>query len=267
MTFNMIPGLDVGDSPSKPPIENPMITKKNKDSSSDKIATTYKIQILYRTKIVKRDVDVIEKMKCLMARLFQYDKSLQMFPYCGSNKSNPITTAKDIPHDLESFQIYIPDASINPKSKTLRMSFKITSELRLWQLKMIQGIRNYLTTYRIYLDETYLVTLDNVKVGGLILSHPQFTRRDTATRDLNRRINENEDTNIPVQLSPSNIWNSIGNKYPQKCWQWNAPRKMHTWSNRGYSLNFLTSQNQCNIVIPDTLNLYHLMPQEQSQIK
>jgi len=211
MNFDMIPGLDEIRPPSTAPIQKPMIQNEN-TSAMVELATTYKIQILYRTKIMKKDVDVIEKMKCLMARLFQYDKSMQLFPYSVTNKSNPITTAKDIPNDIESFQIYIPDASINPRSKTLRMSFKISSEMRLWQIKMIQGVKQYLSQYSVYLDETYLVTLDNVKVGGLILSHPQFTRRDIATNDLNTRINESEEIKTPIQLSPFNMWNSIGNK-------------------------------------------------------
>ena len=81
---------------------------------------------------------------------------------------------------------------------------------------MIQGVKGYISQYSIYLEESYLVTLDNVKVGGLILSHPQFTRRDTATRDLNRRINKNETTKTPIQLSPTNLWNTNGNKISTK---------------------------------------------------
>ena len=96
------------------------------------------------------------------------------------------------------------------------MSFRIASEYKLWQLKMISGIRNYLSQYKVYLEQSYLITLDNVKVGGLILSHPQFTRRDTATRDLNLRINENEEQKTPIQLSPSNMWNTQGKKISTK---------------------------------------------------
>ena len=50
------------------------------------------------------------------------------------------------------------------------------------------------------MDQTYLHTTDNAKIGCLILSHCQFTRRDAATTDLNKRINENESHITPVQL-------------------------------------------------------------------
>ena len=215
--FNMIPGLELGDINDKAPVEKPMMASNENKQNDSRNAKTYKIQILYRSQVKKRDVDAVEKMKCLMARLFQYDKTIQMLPYSPSHKSNnPILTTKDIPSEMEEFQIYVPSASVHSRSKTLRMSFKISSELRLWQIKMIQGVRGYLSQYSIYLDESYLVTLDNVKIGGLILSHPQFTRRDTATRDLNKRINENEKTITPIQLSPTNLWNTHGNKISTK---------------------------------------------------
>ena len=151
-----------------------------------------------------------------MARCFHFGKTLQLYPYDGSNKSNPITTSKNILSDTEVFQAYVPDASIHPKSNMLRMSFKIKSTLKLWQLKSIPRVRYYLSQYEIYLDQSYLVTFDNVKVGRLILSHPQFTRRDVATRDLNRRMNEHEDMKTPIQLSPTTIWNTNGNKISTK---------------------------------------------------
>ena len=151
-----------------------------------------------------------------MARMFQYNKTAQMRPYCVTNRSNPITTSKDIPTEHEEFQVYVPDASINPNSKMLHMSFKLSSELQLWQIKTISGVRRYLSQFAVYLDQSYLVTLENVKFGGLILSHPQFTRRDTATKDLNRRVNENEEKITPIQLSQSSLWNNNGNKISTK---------------------------------------------------
>ena len=82
---------------------------------------------------------------------------------------------------------------------------------------MIPNVRNYLNQFNIYLDQTYLSTFDNAKVGGLILSHCQWTRRDVATRDLNVRINENEKDKTPIQLSPYGMWNGKeGNKISTK---------------------------------------------------
>ena len=215
MNFDMIPGLEDGDMAAKAPVAKAMLDSKRKDTI-DKLVKTHKIQIQYRTKTDNRDINVIEKMKCIMARLFQYDKTLQLIPFGPDNKSNPITITKDIPHDQDGFQVYVPDSSVHPKSKMLRMSFKITSEKRLWQLKSIYGIKNYLAQYNIYLEETFLGTLDNVKVGGLVLTHPQFTRRDTAIHDLNKRLNENEDMVTPIQLSPTNLWNTNGSKISTK---------------------------------------------------
>ena len=40
-----------------------------------------------------------------------------------------------------------------------------------------------------------------------MLSHTQFTRRETATTDLNLRLNENESIKTPIQLSPYTMWN------------------------------------------------------------
>jgi len=42
------------------------------------------------------------------------------------------------------------------------------------------------------------------------MSHCQYTRRDTAANDISTRINENEDDNLPIQLTPHVLWNSKG---------------------------------------------------------
>ena len=89
----------------------------------------------------------------------------------------------------------------------LRMNFRVSSELPLWRLNSLPGIKNYLEKFGIYINQTYLSTTDNVKVGGLVLSHTQFTRRETATTDLNLRLNENESIKTPIQLSPYTMWN------------------------------------------------------------
>lgn len=81
---------------------------------------------------------------------------------------------------------------------------------------MTPQIRSFLTQSNIYLDPTYLSTFDNVKVGALILSHPQFTRRDSAIRDLNLRISKNEEDKTLIQLSPRIFWNESGSRISTK---------------------------------------------------
>ena len=206
-TPNMIHGLAKTATSSKAPIERSMIDQISAPNY-EHIATVHKMRVLYRTQVnASKDTDVIEKMKCLMARLIRFEPSVQMLPFCPQNKSNPIGNAKDIPTEPDAFQIYVPQASINSNSHTLRMSFRISSESRLWKLKMIPSVRNYLNQFKIYLDETFLTTWENAKVGGLILSHCQWTRRDEATRDINIRINKNEEDKTPIQLAPYTMWN------------------------------------------------------------
>ena len=203
---NMIPALVEGETPSKAPKETSMIPTVP-TPSGEVTKTTYNIKILYRSKTTQKDTDVIEKMKCLMARLIQYEKTVQMLPYDPASRANPIIVAKDIPMEQEEFEVYVPMSSIHPGSRTLRMNFRISAEVPLWKIKIIPNVRNYLNQFNIYLDQTYLSTIDNVKVGGLVLSHCQWTRRDVATNELNIRINENEDVKTPIQLAPHSMWN------------------------------------------------------------
>ena len=43
-----------------------------------------------------------------------------------------------------------------------------------------------------------------------MISHIQYTRRDEASDDLNKRINENETDMTSFQLTPHTIWNRNG---------------------------------------------------------
>jgi len=87
------------------------------------------------------------------------------------------------------------------------MNFRLSAEIPIWKIKLVTPIRNFLNQYSVYLDQTFLFTTDNVKVGSLILSHCQYTRRDCATKDINARINSNEETQTPIQLTPYTIYN------------------------------------------------------------
>ena len=73
------------------------------------------------------------------------------------------------------------------------------------EIKTAHSSKNYLNQCYIYLDQTYLSITDTAKVGGLILSHCQFTRREAATDDLNIRINEIETEKTLIQLRPYTI--------------------------------------------------------------
>ena len=79
-----------------------------------------------------------------MARLFQYESLVQMLPYEHTDKSNPIVSLKDIPTEVDDFQIFVPFAHVNNKSRVLKMNFRISCEIPLWTLKMVPLIKNFL---------------------------------------------------------------------------------------------------------------------------
>ena len=194
-----------------PPQEKPMNQTQKKKEDSGAI-TTYKTRIGYRQMVKEGEVDVVLKMKAIMARLMQYEKSIQLLTYEPTDKTNPIIMAKDIPENEQDFEIFVPHSSVHPKSRMLHMCFRISAEKKLWKLKALPPIRNYLTKFAIYLDQKYIVTMDNAKVGGMILSNCQFTRRDDAIKDLFVRANENEESKIPLQLTPFVLYNGNGNR-------------------------------------------------------
>ena len=181
------------------------------DSTSQEIvAKTYIIRAVYRRRIKQEPVDAVDLMRNMMARLIQYNESVQMLPYDDKCTVNPLVSAKDIPSEVEEFNIYVPKAVIHQKSKVIKMNFRISANKSLYALKLISPIRNYLEKYNIYLDQTFLGSIDNAKIGGIVMSHVQYTRRDEAAEDLNKRINESESSQTPIQLTPHTIWNANG---------------------------------------------------------
>ena len=212
ITKMAIPGLMQGGTSMNPPPEVLIVPQKKKDSPIEIAATTYKTKVLYKNKVMTEEIDVVVKLKALMARFFQYDKSVQLLPYDPTNKANPISNTKDSPTNEQDFEIYVPQAALKPYSKILIMHFRISSDRPLWQLKQISQIKNFLHKHSIFLERTYLSTTDNVKIGSLVLSHCQYTRRDAAIKDLNERINNHETLKTPIQLTPYTIWNGNGNK-------------------------------------------------------
>ena len=144
---------------------------------------------LYRRKIVQGPVDAVELIRNLMARLIQYNDSVQLLPYDDNSKVNPLVSAKDVPSEVDDFKIYVPNATIAQQSKVIKTNFRISAHKSLYSLKLASPIRNYVEKYAIYLDQIFLVSFDNAKIGGVVMSHIQYTRRDEVSEDLNERIN------------------------------------------------------------------------------
>ena len=92
---------------------------------------TYTYRIQYRRKVPSGNADAVDLIKNLMARLMQYDQTVQMLPYNSNCKANPITTSKDIPSEVEDFKMYVPTSTINNNSKVLKMQFCISSNMPL----------------------------------------------------------------------------------------------------------------------------------------
>ena len=132
----------------------------------------------------------------------QYNKSVPMLPFEDDNKNKPLVTARDIPDEVDEFGIYVPYAQVT-KRGILFMRFRIQSDMPLWKLKKVKGIMSVLDKGGISLSQMYLKSIDNIKIGGFLMSHWQYTRRDQANKEINARLNENEDHTIPVQLTPN----------------------------------------------------------------
>ena len=133
--------------------------------------------------------------------MMQYNKSVILLPYHDKNKINPLITARDIPTEVEEFGIYIPAATVYNRSNVLFMKFKTQSNMLLNKLKQVKGMRNFLDRRNVYLDQMYLTSSDNAKIGGFIMSHCQYTRREQVNRELNDRINESETTHLTIKLT------------------------------------------------------------------
>ena len=82
--------------------------------------------------------------------------------------------------------------------------------MSLGQLKKVKGIMNFLEKWNVFLYQMYLKSRDTVKIGGFLMSHCQFTRREQATEHINARLNKDEALPLEVQLIPHHYWHGSG---------------------------------------------------------
>ena len=69
---------------------------------------------------------------------------------------------------------------------------------------------NFLDRCSVFLDQMYLKSSDTVKLGGFIMSHCQYTRKDQAMEEINSRLNQDECLSLEIQLSPHYYWHGSG---------------------------------------------------------
>ena len=105
-----------------------------------------------------------------------------MLPFEVSSTATPLSTSNDIPGEIEDFNIFVPYAVVNSKTKQLKINFRISSELPLWHLKTIPQINQC----GIYLDQTYLATtnilvfLCTIKLHGISIEERTSLRSNSA---------------------------------------------------------------------------------------
>ena len=184
------------------------VNNEKTTSSSDQATTTYITRIQYRRQ-VKSSPDVIQLMKTITAAMMQYNKTVQLLPFDDDDKNNSLITPRDIPDEAEEFSIYVPFAKVTRKG-LLFMRFKIQADMPLWKLKQLKGIKAMIERNGIFLDQTYLKSKDNIKIGGFLMSHCQYTRREQANKEMNSRINLNEENALEIQLTPHLYWHGSG---------------------------------------------------------
>ena len=184
------------------------VNNEKTTSSSDQTTTTYITRVQYR-RHVKSSPNVIQLMKTIAAAMMQYNKTVQLLPFDDENKNNPLITVRDIPDEVEEFSIYVPFAKVTKKG-LLFMRFKIQADMPLMKLKQLKGIKAMIERNGIYLDQTYLKSKDNIKIGGFLMSHCQYTRREQANKEMNERINSDEEAQLELQLTPHLYWHGSG---------------------------------------------------------
>ena len=189
--------------PQLRPVNNEKTTQAN-----DEVTTTYISRVQYR-RHVRSSPNVILLMKTIAAAMMQYNRTVQLLPFDDENKNNPLITARDIPDEVEEFSIYVPYAKVTKKG-LLFMRFKIQADAPLWRLKQHKGIKAMIDRNGIYLDQTYLKSKDNIKIGGFLMSHCQYTRREQANKEINDRINFQEESQLELQLTPHLYWHGSG---------------------------------------------------------
>jgi len=205
------PTMQVNTNEEKLPSNAPLMKSILNEVASEEVNTTYITRILYRRK-VKNNPNVIELLKNLCACLMQYNKTVQLLPYNEHDRSNSVITPRDIPSEVDSFGIYVPYAKVN-RGNTLFMRFKIQANMPLSKIKTLKGVMSFLERCTIYLESTQLKTVDNVKIGGLLMSHCQYTCKDQANEEVSDRINDGEEVKLAIELSPHSFWyGSGGNK-------------------------------------------------------
>ena len=136
MSATVVSPEQVTPSPSKKIMNAPVmkaVNNKSATNANEEPSTTYITRVQYRRKVTKSP-DVIKFMKIVSASLTQYDKSVQLLPFSDNNKNNPLVTPRDIPDEVEEFQIYVPYAQVT-KRGMLFMRFMIQSDTPLWELK------------------------------------------------------------------------------------------------------------------------------------
>ena len=188
----------------------PKLTSVVKETKSqfEPTTTTYITRVQYRKK-VPSSPNVIDMMKTLAACFMQYNTTVQILPYDDACKSNPIITPRDIPTEVDEFALYVPHATVSRRN-VLFMKFRIKSDMSLFKLKKVRGIMNYLERWSIYLDQMYLKSSDTVKIGGFLMSHCQYTRKEQANDEINERLNMDEALDLEVQLTPHYYWHGSG---------------------------------------------------------
>ena len=148
-----------------------------------------------------KEIRIIPHLKVLFSRMIKEFPNLLLAPFEQGSTENMLTHDVDIPDEEEKLKIYVQGARVT-YGNCLVMNFKILSPVSFITMTKNSNFSNFMKKQNYFLNHHNLDSYDTVKVGGLINSHNQFTRRDDASKEVEARMNDGHDDKIKIQLLP-----------------------------------------------------------------
>ena len=180
---------NLSETPRIPPLEKPPQEKKH--------ATTihkFRVKIAFSVPATAY-VCPREKFGALLSLIIQQFPGTVLQPWEHEERGRVITAGEDLPFEKEQLSVFCPHERRNDRLST---QWNLQSDTRFYFIKSNAHILDHLHRFKVYLNPTNITAKSLAMIGWFQNSHPKFTCRDDAARELSQRLDTPEKLDLHV---------------------------------------------------------------------
>ena len=142
--------------------------------------------------------------------LTDFEQNVELLPFSDDDIGQGIKKIEDLRRKKKLWERFAKGCKHVQKTSFVTLHIKVDMKSTLLELKRKADFFCTLRQNSVFLEQQLINSVDPIRVGGLLYSHPKFTDGIQAMYHINKGLNEGSDKPVKIQLAAHMMY--VGSK-------------------------------------------------------